>query len=56
MSRPRAGTRAAELRILLLRVSRARREDFQVSLSRYAVERLLFRLSTSRHREAFLLR
>lgn len=56
MSRPRAGTRAAELRTLLLRVSRARREDFQVSLSRYAVERLLFRLSMSRHREALVLK
>ena len=56
MSRPRAGTRAAELRKLLLRGARSRQEDFQVTLSRYGVERLLYRLSTSRHADSFILK
>ena len=56
MSRPRAGTRAADLRKLLLRGARSRQEDFQVTLSRYGVERLLYRLSTSRHAESFILK
>jgi hypothetical protein len=41
VSRPGAGTRAAELRKQLLRLARQRGEDFQVVLSRYGVERLL---------------
>ena len=56
MSRPRAGTRAAELRKQLLRLSRSRPEDFQVTLVRYGVERLLYRLSTGRHAESFILK
>ena len=56
MSRPRAGTRAAELRTQLLRLRRPRKEDFQVTLSRYGVERLLYRLSTSRFAESFILK
>lgn len=56
MSQPKAGTRAAELRRQLLRISRTRQEDFQVTLSRYGVERLLYRLSTSRSVELFVLK
>ena len=56
MSRPGAGTRAAELRKQLLRLARERREDFQVVLSRYGVERLLYRLSRTPHGEAFILK
>ena len=56
MSQPRGGTRAAELRKQLLRLGRTRQEDFQVTLSRYGVERLLFRLSTSRFADLFILK
>ena len=48
MSQPKAGRRAAELRKQMLRLRRTRQEDFQVTLSRYGVERLLYRLSKSR--------
>ena len=56
MSRPEPGTRAAELRKQLLRLARERGEDFQVTLSRYGAERLLYRLSQTRHREFFVLK
>ncbi len=56
MSRPEPGTRAAELRKQLLRLARERGEDFQVTLSRYGTERLLYRLSQTRHRESFVLK
>lgn len=56
MSRPEPGTRAAELRKQLLRLGRERGEDFQVTLSRYGAERLLYRLSRTRHRESFVLK
>lgn len=36
--------------------SRQRREDFQSLLTRYAIERLLYRLSRSRYREEFILK
>lgn len=47
---------AASIRERLLRLSRERREDFQVTLIRYAVERLLYRLSRSEHRDRFVLK
>ena len=56
MSQPKAGTRAAELRKQLLRLRRIRQEDFQVTLSRYGVERLLYRLSKSRFADSFILK
>ena len=56
MSRPKAGTLAAELRKQLVRLGKSRQEDFQVTLSRYGVERLLYRLSTSRHADEFILK
>jgi predicted nucleotidyltransferase component of viral defense system len=40
----------------LLKLSRARGEDYQVILIRYAVERLLYRLTRSEHRDRFLLK
>ena len=56
MSRPDPGSRAAELRTALLRAGRARHEDFQVTLAHFAVERLLHRLSGTRHAESFVLK
>ena len=47
---------AASVRQHLLNASRARREDFQVTLTRYALERLLYRLSKSAHREQFIIK
>jgi hypothetical protein len=47
---------AASVRQRLLNASRARREDFQVTLTRYAIERLLYRLSKSAHREQFIIK
>lgn len=56
MSRPDPGSRAAELRTALLRAGRARDEDFQVTLAHFAVERLIHRLSHTRHAESFILK
>ena len=47
---------AASVRQRLLNASRARREDFQVTLTRYALERLLYRLSKSAHRDQFIIK
>ncbi len=42
---------AASVRQRVFNASRARREDFQVTLTRYALERLLYRLGKSAHRD-----
>lgn len=47
---------AASIRQRLLDLARARGEDFQLLLDRYAVERLLYRLSVSEARHDFLLK
>jgi predicted nucleotidyltransferase component of viral defense system len=47
---------AASVRQRLLNASRVRREDFQVTLTRYALERLLYRLSKSTHRDQFIIK
>ncbi|RUL81699.1 nucleotidyl transferase AbiEii/AbiGii toxin family protein [Tautonia sociabilis] len=46
----------ASVKQRLLNLSRRTGEDFQLLLTRYAVERLLFRLSASEHREGFVLK
>ncbi len=46
----------ASVRARLLRLSRERGEDFQLVLTRYANERLLFRLASSRHAQRFVLK
>lgn len=48
--------RAISVRIRLLERARRDGEDFQRLLVRYAIERLLYRLSTSEHSEAFVLK
>ena len=48
--------RIASIRQRLLDRARMRGEDFQLVLDRYAVGRLLYRLSISPHREQFLLK
>lgn len=47
---------AASVRQKLLNRSRVEGEDFGLLLSRFAIERLLYRLSVSQHREAFVLK
>ena len=47
---------AASVRHRLLERSKQRGEDFQFVLSRYASERLLYRLSVSQYREGFVLK
>ena len=46
----------ASVRARLLDRARAERSDFQILLTRYALERLLYRLSVSAHRERFMLK
>lgn len=46
----------ASVRARLLRLARERAEDFQLVLTRYANERLLFRLASSTHGQRFVLK
>lgn len=46
----------ASVRARLLQRSRDERTDFQILLTRYALERLLYRLSRSEHRHRFILK
>ena len=46
----------ASVRTRLLDRARAERSDFQILLTRYAIERLLYRLSISGHRDRFILK
>jgi predicted nucleotidyltransferase component of viral defense system len=47
---------AASVRARLLQLAKTRGEDFQLLLTRYANERLLYRLSKSRHASGFVLK
>lgn len=47
---------AASVRTRLLNLARARGEEFQLVLTRYGLERLLYRLSRSPHAERFVLK
>lgn len=47
---------AASVRARLLNRARATRQDFNLVLTRYALERLLYRISVSDHAEQFLLK
>ena len=53
---PTSANRAASIRQRLLDRARTRGDDFQLVLDRYAVERLLYRLSISPYRDQFLLK
>lgn len=46
----------ASVRAKLLARSRAEKTDYQILLTRYALERLLYRLSVSNHRDRFVLK
>lgn len=47
---------SASVRARRLDRARAERSDFQILLTRYALERLLYRLSVSEHRDGFILK
>jgi predicted nucleotidyltransferase component of viral defense system len=47
---------AASVRARLLNFAKARRQPFELVLTRYALERLLYRLSTTNHRDRFVLK
>ena len=47
---------AASVRARLLAGAQERKEDFSLTLQRYAAERFLFRLGESRHRQTFVLK
>ncbi len=47
---------AASVRYRLLDLARKRRDEFQLVLTHYAIERLLYRISRSRHADRFLLK
>jgi hypothetical protein len=55
MSRPPVNV-AASVRQRLFNVAKARNEDFEQILVRYALERLLYRLSLSAHADRFVLK
>lgn len=46
----------ASVRSRLLNIARERNQPFDLLLTRYALERLLYRLGTTRHRERFILK
>ncbi len=56
MSARKTGGRAESIRQRLKNELRARGEDLALGLPRYAVERFLYRLGRSRHRERFVLK
>lgn len=56
MSERRVKNLSASIRQRLLNLARARDEDFQLTLTRFGLERLLYRLSRSRHADRFLLK
>ena len=47
---------AASIRQKLLNIATRNREDFSLILTRYALERLLYRLSQSSYRDHFVLK
>ena len=56
MTKRRPRNPAASVRQRLVNLARAQKEDFQFVLTRYALERLLYRLSQSEHRDVFVLK
>ncbi len=47
---------AVSVRDRLLNLARERGEDFQLTLTRYGLERLLYRLGKSKYRDLFVLK
>lgn len=47
---------AASVYQRLLNLAHARKEDFGLVLTKYALERVLFRIAESKHRDSFVLK
>lgn len=56
MKQPEGRNSAESIRARLLALAKSRREDFQPTLSHFAIERLLYRLGQSAHRDQFVLK
>jgi predicted nucleotidyltransferase component of viral defense system len=56
MSNSQSRDLAASIRDRLLNIARNNQEDFQSILTRYALERLLYRIYQSQHRDLFILK
>jgi Nucleotidyl transferase AbiEii toxin, Type IV TA system len=56
VSDPKLTNIPASVRQKLLNLARERNEDFQLLLTKYGLERVLVRLSTSKHRDIFVLK
>ncbi len=56
MTKERPRNLAASVRQRLMNLAQTHHEDFQLVLTRYALERLLYRLSQSEHRDVFILK
>ena len=56
MNKKRPKNSPASVRQRLLNLARQRNEEFQLVLTRYAIERLLYRLSASKHGDEFTLK
>ena len=56
MSKEKPSNLAASVRQRLMNLARAQNEHFQLVLTRYALERLLYRLSQSEYRDVFVLK
>lgn len=56
MSKDKPRNLAASVRHRLTELARKQGEDFQLVLTRYVIERLLYRISRSRHRDEFVLK
>ena len=56
MTKEKPSSLAASVRQRLMNLARTRGEDFQFVLTRYALERLLYRISQSKHRDVFVLK
>ena len=56
MTKDRPRNMAASVRQRLMNKARQQKEDFGIVLTRYGLERLLYRLSQSRHRDLFILK
>src|SRR5438067_11633928 len=56
VSREKPGNLAASVRQRLLNLAQERREDFGLVLTRYGLERFLYRLAQSQYRDQFILK
>lgn len=56
MKAPAPKNLAASVKARLLTVARRRGEEFQLTLTRFALERLFFRIGKSAHRDKFVLK